>query len=218
VWRESAVLPKDAVYETDRSMREGGESDRFSQAAVLSNRWPLFRVFLVTSVRLVSLTAHKEHKTDARGEFVVKRLLFVFLALAALSTVAPAKDLLNLENGVAIQGYDPVAFFTDGRPVKGNAQFQSEYRGAKYYFASVEHKAAFDKEPAKYEPQFGGYCAYGASRGKTVPIKIETWEIVNGRLLLQYDLDVKSKFDRDPQSTLRKADENWPGLVEKYGK
>jgi YHS domain-containing protein len=149
---------------------------------------------------------------------VVKKLLFVLLAIAALSTLAPAKELLNLENGVAIQGYDPVAFFTDSRPVKGNAQFQSEYRGAKYYFASAEHKAAFDKEPSKYEPQFGGYCAYGASRGKTVPIKIETWEIVNGRLLLQYDLDVKSKFDKDPQGTLRKADENWPGLVEKYGK
>ena len=149
---------------------------------------------------------------------MVKKLLFVFLTIAALSAPAPAKELLNLENGVAIQGYDPVAFFTDNRPVKGNAQFQSDYRGAKYYFASAEHKAAFDKESAKYEPQFGGYCAYGASRGKTVPIKIETWEIVNGRLLLQYDLDVKSKFDKDPQGTLRKADENWPGLVEKYGK
>jgi YHS domain-containing protein len=119
---------------------------------------------------------------------------------------------------VAIQGYDPVAFFTDHKPVKGSSQFQSDYQGAKYYFASAEHKAAFDKEPAKYEPQFGGYCAYGASRGKTVPIKIETWEIVNGRLLLQYDLNVKSKFDKDPQGTLRKADENWPGLVEQYGK
>jgi len=175
-------------------------------------------VFLVTSVGLVSLTVHKELRSGTRGKSVVKRLLFVFLALAALSTEAPAKELLNLENGVAIQGYDPVAFFADNRPVRGNAQFQSEYRGAKYYFASAEHKAAFDKEPAKYEPQFGGYCAYGASRGKTVPIRIETWEIINGRLLLQYDLDVKSKFDKDPQGTLRKADENWPGLVEKYGK
>jgi len=174
-------------------------------------------VFLVTSEGFVSLTVHKELKTST-GESVVKKLLFVFLAIAALSTLASAKELLNLENGVAIQGYDPVAFFADNRPVKGNAQFQSDYRGAKYYFASAEHKAAFDKEPAKCEPQFGGYCAYGASRGKTVPIKIETWEIVNGRLLLQYDLDVKSKFDKDPQGTLRKADENWPGLVEKYGK
>jgi YHS domain-containing protein len=149
----------------------------------------------------------------------MKRLLFAFLALATLSTMATAKELLNVDgNGVAIQGYDPVAFFTDSRPVKGNPQFQSEYHGAKYYFASSEHKAAFDKEPAKYEPQFGGYCAYGVSQGHKAPIKIEAWQIVNGRLLMQYDLDIKGKFNRDQQGSLKKADENWPGLVEKYGK
>ena len=152
------------------------------------------------------------------GESVMKKMLFALLALAAFSIVASGKELLNLDNGVAIQGYDPVAFFTDHRPVKGDAHFQSQYRGAKYYFATAEHKATFDREPAKYEPQFGGFCAYGASRGKTVPVKIETWEILNGRLILQYDLDVKSKFDKDPQGTLKKADENWPGLVDKYGK
>ena len=152
------------------------------------------------------------------GESVMKKMLFALLALAAFSTVASGKELINLDNGVAIQGFDPVAFFTDHRPVKGDAQFQSQYRGAKYYFATAEHKATFDREPAKYEPQFGGFCAYGASRGKTVPVKIETWEILNGRLILQYDLDVKSKFDKDPQGTLKKADENWPGLVDKYGK
>ena len=141
------------------------------------------------------------------------------LMLAALSTVAFAKELNNLDgNGVALQGYDPVAFFTDNRAVKGDQQFQSQYRGATYYFASAEHRAAFEKEPAKYEPQFGGFCAYGTSRGKTVPIKIDAWQIVNGRLLMQYDLDVKAKFNSDPQGNLSKADMNWPGLVEKLGK
>ena len=97
----------------------------------------------------------------------MKKVVLRLPVACALSTLALAKELQNLDrNGVAIQGYDPVAFFTDNRPVKGNAQFQSDYRGAKYYFASAEHKAAFDKEPAKYEPQFGGYCAYGASRGQ----------------------------------------------------
>jgi len=145
--------------------------------------------------------------------------LFVALMLLSLSTIAAAKDLLNLDgNGVAIQGYDPIAFFTDSRPVKGNPQFQSEYRGAKYYFVSAEHKAIFDKEPAKYEPQFGGYCAYGASKGSRAPIKIEAWQIVNGRLLMQYNLDIKGKFNQDQSGNLRKADQNWPGLVEKYGK
>jgi YHS domain-containing protein len=149
----------------------------------------------------------------------MKKLLAAFVVFAAFSTSAAAKDLLNLgPNGVAIQGYDPVAFFTDSRPVKGNPQFQSDYRNAKYYFASAEHKAAFDKEPAKYEPQFGGYCAYGASRGNKAPVKIEAWQIVNGRLLMQYDLDIKNSFNKDQQGNLRKADENWPGLVDKYGK
>lgn len=149
----------------------------------------------------------------------MKKFLVAFIAVAVLSTVAVAKDLLNVDsNGVAIQGYDPVAFFTDNRPVKGNAQFQSEYHGSKYYFASAEHKTAFDKEPTKFEPQFGGFCAYGASRGNKAPVKIEAWQIVDGRLLMQYDLDIKNSFNKDQQGNLRKADQNWPGLVEKYGK
>jgi len=149
----------------------------------------------------------------------MKTLLVALLFMTTLSTIATAKDLLNLDgNGVAIQGYDPVAFFTDNRPVEGNPKLQSEYHGAKYYFASSEHKGAFDQEPAKYEPQFGGYCAYGASRGNKAPVKIEAWQIVNGRLLMQYDLDIKGKFNQDQQGNLKKADQNWPGLVEKYGK
>ena len=149
----------------------------------------------------------------------MKKLLVALMLFCTLSTIATAKDLLNLNgNDVAIQGYDPVAFFTDNRPMKGNPEFQSEYRGAKYYFVSAEHKATFDREPAKYEPQFGGYCAYGASRGRKAPIKIEAWQVVNGRLLMQYDLGVKDKFNQDQLGNLRKADQNWPGLVEKYGK
>lgn len=149
----------------------------------------------------------------------MKKLFVAMMLFSALSAIATAKDLLNLDgSGVAIQGYDPVAFFTDNRPVKGNPEFQSEYRNAKYYFVSAEHKATFDKEPAKYEPQFGGYCAYGASRGHKAPVKIEAWQIVNGRLLMQYDLGVKDDFNKDQQNNLKKADQNWPGLVEKYGK
>src|SRR3974390_1421330 len=149
----------------------------------------------------------------------MKKFLGALIMLAAVSTIATAKDLVNVDHGgVAIQGYDPVAFFTDNRPVKGNAQFQSEYRGAKYYFVPQEHKAPFEKEPGKYEPQFGGYCAYGASQGHKAPIKIEAWQIVDGRLLMQYDLDIKDKFNQDQLGNLRKADQNWPGVVEKYGK
>jgi len=149
----------------------------------------------------------------------MKRAFLALIVLSAVSSFAAGKQLLNLDsNGIAIQGYDPVAFFTEHKPVKGVRQFHSEYNGAKYLFASADDKTAFDKEPAKYEPQFGGYCAYGASRGKTAPIKIEAWQIVNDRLLMQYDLDIKGEFNKDQQGTLKKADQNWPGLVDKYGK
>lgn len=149
----------------------------------------------------------------------MKKLFVAAVLLTAISGIAAAKELHNLNrDGVAIQGYDPVAFFTDNRAVQGSSQFQSQYDGAKYYFASAEHKSAFDKEPGKYEPQFGGYCAYGASQGHPAPVKIEAWQIVNGRLLMQYDLGIKDKFNKDQQGNLRKADQNWPGIVEKYGK
>lgn len=149
----------------------------------------------------------------------MKKAFLAVVLLCAVSGFASGKALLNLDSsGVAIQGYDPVAFFTQHKAVKGVTQFSSDYRGAKYLFVSGDDKAVFDKEPSKYEPQFGGYCAYGVSRGNRAPIKIEAWQIVNDRLLMQYDLDIKDAFNKDQQGTLKKADQNWPGLVDKYGK
>jgi YHS domain-containing protein len=102
--------------------------------------------------------------------------------------------------------------------VKGDSKFQSADNGTTYYFASAEHKAAFDKEPAKYEPQFGGFCAYAVSQGHTAPISPDAFQIVSGRLLLQYDLGIREKFNKDTAGNLSKADANWPGIVEKQGK
>src|SRR4051812_18817855 len=100
-----------------------------------------------------------------------KLLLSMTLSLLALAAVAENKTLLNLDKpGVAIQGYDPVAFFTDNRPVKGDPKFVSTQNGATYRFASPEHKALFDANPAKYEPTFGGYCAFGVSHNKLVDV------------------------------------------------
>ncbi len=143
-------------------------------------------------------------------------LLCFFLGLPLMAQTS--KSLQNLDkNGLAIQGYDPVAFFTQGKPVKGTTQFQSTFKGAIYYFASSEDKSTFDSDPAKYEPQFGGFCAYGVSQGHTAPIKIEAFQIVNGRLLMQYDLDVKKDFNKDQSGNLAKADHNWPSIVNKKG-
>jgi YHS domain-containing protein len=143
----------------------------------------------------------------------------MILAIAVTAAFADGKTLVNLDKqGIALQGYDAVGFFTEKRPVKGDPNFQSTYKGARYYFASEANKQVFDANPAKYEPQFGGFCAYGVSRGYTVPIKIEAFQILNDRLLMQYDFGAQKEFNKDPQSNLRKADENWPKLVEKQGR
>ncbi len=145
-------------------------------------------------------------------------LIGVPLFMSAPLFAQAVKTLLNLDkNGVAIQGYDPVAFFTQGKPVMGKPDFQSNYHGAKYFFASAQDKAAFDASPEKYEPQFGGYCAYGVSKNRLVSIKVEAFQIVNGKLLLQYDTDVRDDFNKDQAGNLAKAEQNWPALLEKKG-
>jgi YHS domain-containing protein len=142
----------------------------------------------------------------------------VILALGLVSA-ASAKVLVNVDrSGVAIKGYDPVAYFTVSKAVKGDAQFQSTVRGITYYFVSAENKATFDANPAKYEPQFGGFCAWAVSQGYTAPIDPNAFQIVNGRLLLQYSLKVRKDFSADTEGNLRKADANWPSIVEKKGK
>jgi YHS domain-containing protein len=149
----------------------------------------------------------------------MKQLLIIALAALALPFGASAKDLVNVNwSGVAIKGYDPVAYFTDGKAVKGDSKFQSTDKSAIYYFASADHKAAFDKDPSKYEPQFGGFCAYAVSKNSTAAITPEAFQIVDGRLLLQYDLDIRETFSKDTAGNLKKADANWPGIVEKKGK
>jgi YHS domain-containing protein len=144
-------------------------------------------------------------------------LATAFLALALVST-ASSKTLLNVDrSGVGIKGYDPVAYFTENKAMKGDAQFQSQAGGVTYYFASAENKSAFDANPAKYEPQFGGFCAWAVSQGYTAPIDPNAFQIVHGRLLLQYSLKVRQDFGADTEGNLKKADANWPSIVEKKG-
>ena len=147
------------------------------------------------------------------------------LALAAMITASvaavPGDDarLLNLDkNGVILDGYDPVAFFTDNKPVLGSDAFQSTYRGAIYHFASADHKAMFEKEPAKYEPQFGAFCAYAVSVGRTAPIDVNTFSIINGRLVVQHNSRAVGLWNKDPQLNLKHADKYWPAVTANGGK
>jgi YHS domain-containing protein len=143
----------------------------------------------------------------------------VLTAAMALNAWAGDKSLLNLDKaGVAIQGYDPVAFFTDSKPVKGKPEFVARHAGATYLFATKEHRDLFRADPAKYEPAFGGYCAFGVSRNRLIEVDVDAFQIVEGKLLLQYSKGVRADFNQDPKGNLTKANANWPGLVEKKGK
>jgi YHS domain-containing protein len=147
------------------------------------------------------------------------RILFTLFSLLLTNSILEAKTLVNVDrHGIGISGYDPVAYFTDAKAVKGNPAINSSSDGAIYYFATPANKASFDANPSKYEPQFGGFCAYGLSRNSLVEIDPTAFQIVNGRLLLQYSKGILEKFNKDAVANLQKADQNWPILVEKKGK
>jgi YHS domain-containing protein len=142
---------------------------------------------------------------------IVKVFLFVCLAVNVSLVLAAPEPNVD-KNGVGIQGYDPVAFFTDGKPVLGKEEFHVTYRGVIYRFASAEHQATFEKAPAKYEPQFGGYCAYGVAQGHLAPGKVEAFQIVNGQLLMQYDSRTRDEFNKNQQANLHAAQSKWQTL------
>jgi YHS domain-containing protein len=154
----------------------------------------------------------------------MKRTLLNLVAMltlteAALAITIPDHKVLVLKNkaGAAIQGYDPVAYFTDHKPTKGDPKIKSSYEGADYYFASAGHKALFDADPGKYAPAYGGYCGYAASIDRLSPISPEWFQILDGRLVLQHNQKATDKFNADQKGNLAKADQNWPGLVARNG-
>jgi YHS domain-containing protein len=149
---------------------------------------------------------------------VLSLIIAVTLGVSSQAADTNAKSLvLKNKQGLAIQGYDPVAYFTDSKPVKGSAKFSSEYEGAKYLFASVAHKALFDAEPAKYAPAYGGYCGYAASIDRLSPVSPEWFQIIDGKLILQHNKKAFDLFNKELAPNVQKADANWPGLVARNG-
>ena len=111
--------------------------------------------------------------------------------------------------GIAIQGYDPVAYFTENKAVPGNPDITASHDGATYQFASTGHKAAFEADPGKYAPQYGGYCAYGAAQGYNASIEPEQFTIADGKLYLNYNSGVRQRWNQDQASYITKADAYW---------
>ncbi len=132
-----------------------------------------------------------------------------FLALMILSGTAAAGDTNLSFHGIAIQGYDPVAYFTAGRPVPGDPGITASHDGATYQFASSEHKAVFEANPDKYAPQYGGYCAYAAAQGAKASIEPEQFTVFNDKLYLNYNADVRQRWSQDRPGYILKADAYW---------
>ncbi|HEY6975788.1 MAG TPA: YHS domain-containing (seleno)protein [Chitinophagaceae bacterium] len=141
-------------------------------------------------------------------------LIALFFIAGTTSLIAQKAEVFNL-SGTAINGYDPVAYFKEGKPVKGNEKLSYDWNNAKWYFVSSENLNVFSKSPEKYAPQYGGYCAYGMSEGHKAPTDPNAWTIVNGKLYLNYSLDVKQKWNKNQMERIDQADKNWPQLKDK---
>jgi YHS domain-containing protein len=151
--------------------------------------------------------------TRVRSGAVLVLLAGILGASLVLPSGALALDPVNASFfGVAIEGTDPVAYFTEGRPVAGSKAHSLEYLGATWRFASAEHKAAFEADPEKYAPQYGGYCAWAVSQGYTAGIDPDAWSIVEGKLYLNYDERVMKTWLEDRDALIEQADARWPGL------
>jgi len=145
---------------------------------------------------------------------VVAALSLLVLTAADLPAQSTTpKTAYNTTRGVALDGSDVVAYFTEGRPVKGSPSFTHTWEQATWRFASAGHRDAFAAAPEKYAPQFGGFCAYGVSRGYAVDIDPNAWTIVDGRLYLNYSKSVQRTWDKDRATYIQKADANWPAIA-----
>lgn len=140
-------------------------------------------------------------------------LLLPIVAATVAPVPAAADGAINVDReGLAIQGYDPVAYF-DGAPAVGLESITAEHGGAIYRFASEQNRETFLADPDRFVPRYGGFCAYAASLGKKVKIDPLAWDVVDGRLYLNYSPSIRKKWRKDIPGYVARADERWPGLA-----
>lgn len=142
--------------------------------------------------------------------FAQLAFLLVVFSAPALAKEPVYQGLL----GVAIEGTDPVAYFTEGRPVAGKREISFDWNGATWRFASEENKAKFAADPERFAPQYGGYCAWAVSEGYTAPTTPEAWNIVDGKLYLNYSKPVQAQWQDDIPGHIASANANWPKVLE----
>lgn len=138
----------------------------------------------------------------------VVRLLLVLLVVGSVGSTYASQQFER--NGLAIDGYDPVAYFTEQKPVKGSPEFRTDYQGATFQFASSAHRDAFVTEPSKYAPQYGGFCAYGMAKGYKAVIDPAAFTVVHEKLYLNYSESIRTRWLSDVSGHIQQANANWP--------
>lgn len=139
----------------------------------------------------------------------------------AVANIAAAKgNLINVSGAsdVALSGFDPVSFFANDTPLNGSPMIRAEHAGATYLFATEANRDAFAANPERYTPQYGGFCAYGASLGILLPVDITTAQVRNGKLYLNVNADILDKFNADFEGSVSRANANWPALFDQHAK
>jgi hypothetical protein len=145
-------------------------------------------------------------------------LVAVALLLGGLARAADNPPVAVDDAGLAIGGYDAVAYFTDGAAMKGDPAFAHQWMDATWLFASAEHRDVFAADPEAYAPQYGGYCAFAVARGHAAKANPEVWKIVDGKLYLNLGPGVQSQWEKDIPGYVARANTNWPGALDDPGR
>ncbi len=151
---------------------------------------------------------------------VIAAAVALMLALASLTVIGAAEAktapvFTGIVKGVAVGGYDAVAYHTEGKAVVGSKAITLQHEGAEWRFASEANRAAFQAAPHTFAPQYGGYCAWAVSEGYTAKGDPQAWSIVGGKLYLNYNKPTQSTWEKDATKRIVKGDARWPGLLAK---
>ena len=145
-----------------------------------------------------------------------KKLIITFAALVSLcASVNAQTSAVYAPDGIALKGYDAVAFFTLSKPVKGSVDYSYKWHNATWLFATKSGLDSFKGAPEKYAPQYGGYCAFGAAEGHKAPTQPETWTNVHNRLYFNYNEKVKESWMKNQAVLIDSADRKWPEIKDK---
>lgn len=156
------------------------------------------------------------HRRSVLSLFAVSALTIAGGVILAVhnANARQAEIFTGIVKGVAVGGYDPVAYFTEGRAVEGSPAITLQHAGVSWRFSSEANRSLFEADPMKFAPRYGGYCAWAVSRGYTAKGDPNAWSIVEGKLYLNYNREVRQTWQKDARGNIAKADANWPKVLD----